>query len=160
MRKEKKRFFINLISFSIIFISIFIIVNSLYISKLKSINYIKKREDNLTNYLKNNKNTIDYLFLGDSHAYYAINTDKIPGSFVEASLSEGPILTYFKLRELINKKIIIKNVLFELDPHTLSDAKNKSAIQNMWYFKKTVPLKEFSRIYKIKSKTIIKKFKT
>src|SRR3989339_136313 len=99
MRKEKKRFFINLISFSIIFISIFIIVNSLYISKLKSINYIKKREDNLTNYLKNNKNTIDYLFLGDSHAYYAINTDKIPGSFVEASLSEGPILTYFKLRE-------------------------------------------------------------
>jgi len=137
MINEKVKFIWETSIFLAILIFCIFIINLFYIKKIEVEKLNFKKEEDFQKYVKNLENReINYLFLGDSHTRDAVNPRYIDNSYNLGCASENYIKTYFKLKKAIKQdEIKIKNVILEIDLHTLYYTANAEDVKFNFSYK-------------------------
>ncbi|PIN69399.1 hypothetical protein COV93_05700 [Candidatus Woesearchaeota archaeon CG11_big_fil_rev_8_21_14_0_20_43_8] len=98
MKKDKRKILKNGIIFIISIGILILAVQFIYLKLVQEKKIIYRQDLTFHEYLNENPDkTIEFAFLGDSHARYGINPTYIPKSFNFASSGENYIKTYYKL---------------------------------------------------------------
>ncbi len=157
--KEHKLIFIKK-SFIFLFIVVMLLIVSDYLYIIYVIGQKQQfsQEVELQYYLNGYPGAdkkIDYLFLGDSHAYIGINPRYINGSFNYGFNANTYIEDYYKLRKLLLKdKIKVKNIVLELDLQSFSSFWINSSLitppllEDLWYYDDFMSISELSSLSK------------
>lgn len=118
----KRSFLVRTGLFIMILLVTLLLINATYTSFILPKKTFYRKETIYQSYLASiPERKIDYLFMGDSHAFHAINPEFIPSSYNYGSGAENYIKTYYKLRKVVEKEnVTVGAVILELDPHTFS----------------------------------------
>lgn len=159
MIEHKTAFIKKGVVLCIIVVSILLILNQLYLSKLPEINiengFYRKDADwqNHKKLLANSSNnTLEYAFFGDSHALYAVRPEYLDNSYNLALAAEGYVETYYGVKRVVETEgIKIKTIVLEVDPHTFSDKARtpQTFFRNLRYYRMFVPLDEMAALKKM-----------
>lgn len=120
---ETRKLIRKLLIFGALFVPLSLGFNLLYQSQLR-----KGRLEIMDEVAHARADHIRFLFLGDSHARHAIDTSKVPGSFVYAGRGESYMLNFYRLRSYIQRNGPPPTVLLEFDPHSLSGYRNDKVL--------------------------------
>lgn len=111
----------DVVAFVALLLIAVIIVNFVYTTMVLPHKTFYRKELLYQNYTSLSGGRIEYLVLGDSHAFHAVNPDFIPGTYNYASGAENYIKSFYKLRKVLEEdNVSVGAVLLELDPHTFS----------------------------------------
>lgn len=108
------------------FLVLFILSGILYLNIYLEENY---EEDAFTL-----PDSIKTVFIGDSHALTAFNTEFIPKSFNASKNSEGYFATYYKLGAILNANPKIENVVLTYSYHNISITQNANVLYGDVYY--------------------------
>jgi len=133
----------KIVIFSTIFLGIFLLINLLYLKTVVSGTIIYRIEDQFNN----NKNTTKILFMGDSHSKFGLSPEMIDESFNYASMGEAYFQTYYKLKYLLENKIInLQMVILPIDLHSFRTT-DRSVYIDWSYWKKFINLRGILSYY-------------
>lgn len=122
--------------FSILFVVLFLILNSVFISLVysKSIEFrTQQMTENFLKYIP--QETLNCGFFGTSHTRNAINPQYITNSFNFSQPRDSFKDIYFKIESLVyQKKIKIKNIFLEIDQHNFTGFYSDDLIFKDFYF--------------------------
>ena len=112
MKEHKIKFAKRMALFLLILIVLILTINMIY-SKFILEKITIYRLDKIYNQYINNltEKELDFAFLGDSHTMMASNPQYIPNSFNFGLGAENYIITYYKLRHILNKVKRVWNIL-------------------------------------------------
>lgn len=130
MNTDFKKFVSHGLIFSIIFLTIIFIINEIYISNLLDNKNIYRSYKQFISYDKDN---LDTIVLGDSHATLAINPTLLPNTFNLSSPSETYHLTKIKVSYLLKNYSSIQTYILPIDVHNFSNYRaNLEVDLNYW----------------------------
>ncbi|MEK6858825.1 MAG: hypothetical protein AABX53_02855 [Nanoarchaeota archaeon] len=111
----------NVIAFIAVLLLVIFLVNFIYTTFILPQKTFYRKESLYQNYTALSGGRIEYLVLGDSHAFHAVNPAYVPGAYNYASGAENYIKSFYKLRKVLEKdNESVGAVILELDPHTFS----------------------------------------
>lgn len=152
MPQDKKQFYIHAAIFSVLFVSIFLCVNFVYINR-----YIL---DNTEAYVDEEVFRVEdlkVLFLGDSRPATSIIPEYIPGSYNYCFEGENYSQFYFRARRVVGQKEL-ETIVLPLDIHSFSDYRS-NPYNNVVYWLDFASPEELSDLTgKPRSLLMIKKY--
>ena len=145
IRKELKQWIIFV---CLVLISIVLANEFYYLSVIeKKLQF--RQEAEFQSYLENN-NSIEYIFLGDSHTQRGINPKYINDSYNFGFGANSYIENYYKLQKLIYKdKVRIKYIFMEMDLHSFSSYMINPSFPlkfDSWYYSRFVSPVEMAEL--------------
>ena len=79
------------------------------------------QETSYTQFLSKGAKHLDYAFFGASHPMVGLNSEYIPNSFNFGTVGENPIITYYKVRRVLEwDHVEVSTIVLPLDPQTFS----------------------------------------
>ena len=111
----------DVVAFITLLLLAIILINFVYTTMILPHKTFYRKELLYQNYTALSNSRIDYLVLGDSHAFHAVNPEFVPGAYNYASGAENYVKSFYKLRKVLEKdNVSVGAVILELDPHTFS----------------------------------------
>jgi len=132
--KKKIKFILEIFIYIIIFVFIFNKLTLLFVRKGDGYG------TDVLNFYKQEKNSIDVLFLGSSHAYTAFNPEIIKeqtnlNSYIFATTEQSMLITYHYLKEALKyqnpKQIILEVHMMVYQKKNNVEGRNRAAIDKM-----------------------------
>lgn len=138
--KEELKFMKKALVFGLIFMCLFYLLNLAYLKLILSETVLERTDAQF----KENKKDIQLLFMGDSRAKTSFDPTLIEHSFNFGAGGESYILTYYKLKKILeDPDLNLKAITLPFDLHTFS-AYRTTEIRDEWYWRKYVDFKELA----------------
>ncbi|HLP79348.1 MAG TPA: hypothetical protein VK158_01830 [Acidobacteriota bacterium] len=158
-RSELRTFLIHVLAFALIFACMVSLVNLLYIQYVIPQKIVFQTNSVFDSVLLRN-DSLQYVFVGDSHPYFAIDAQYISNSVNLASISENYAITYHKLRILTERRAnFTHTIVLQVDPHSFRSEMLKDTSltpDNIYFYSQVVPFATLYSLYENSNISLLK----
>ena len=149
MKEHKIKFIKRMSLFLLILIILILTINLIYTKFILERSIVYRQDQIYKEYISSlPEKKLDFSFFGDSHTMVAVNPQYIPNSFNFGIGAENYIITYYKLKRILDEGVEINTIVLELDLHTFSGilTNEENLFSKLWFYSDFVSYNEIKEI--------------